>query len=202
MELKLLERSRVLAIVGRGPRRQDCLRVVEAFFEGTRLSAWPEPTVLGAFAAEGLACASQLQGRALSEPPSALEPFARVGEGIADAVVGRLRTGDGHQDGHGFGAAMFRPARTLDRAWAPDGAGPAFDHGVGRALWFRSAGSISQAVRASSRFPDARREAVLHGVGFALAFAGDEAHPDPRLASGIARGAGLRGVLVDGGGVG
>ncbi len=137
-----------------------------------------------------------LQGRALPDPPECLAPFSRVGEGIADAVSGRLQPGDDWQNGHGFGAAMFRPGRTLDRALAPTGATPAFDSGVGRAIWFRSAGDLAQGRRVIERFPEARRAALFHGLGFALAFAGEGTDAGPETATGVEDGAALRRALV------
>jgi len=78
-------------------------------------------------------------------------------------------------DGYGFCEALFDPAGTVDRHRRPrrdDYALRAFDHGVGRALWFLRTADPQRISLAVQGFPDSRRRDLWGGVGLAAAYAG------------------------------
>ena len=193
--------------VGQGPARAACLDVIAAFKAGMASVDWPDGEgIARAFAVEGQAFARTLEGAPLQGPPSPWALFALVGAGIACPLLPPAPAGREQSEGWGFGAAMLRPGAALRRGARPDQAvAEAFDHGLGRALWFQGAGHPERLRRAVSAFPAARRPALWTGVGTACAFAGGGiashglfAAADtlaPHLERGLAQGAALRATV-------
>jgi hypothetical protein len=87
-------------------------------------------------------------------------------------------------DGYGFDRAYFATRKWVHRQkvpkpypWAgsPDYFRRAFDHGVGRALWFIHGGRPAEVVAAVRRFHASRQADLWSGVGLAATFAGGSA---------------------------
>ncbi|MCA9695467.1 MAG: DUF1702 family protein, partial [Myxococcales bacterium] len=79
-------------------------------------------------------------------------------------------------DGHGYREAFVYRKRTLTEQqvprWLKGHALPVFDQGVGRALWFVYAGELAKVAAVIREFPEARRQDLWSGVGFACAYTG------------------------------
>jgi enediyne biosynthesis protein E3 len=79
-------------------------------------------------------------------------------------------------DGYGFHEGYFNPQRTVALRLRPAGlcgyAGRAFDHGLGRSLWFVACAEVGRIADAAARFEPARRADLWSGVGLACAYAG------------------------------
>lgn len=100
-------------------------------------------------------------------------PFARVEALLArlDRVLGWLTL-----DGYGFHDGFFRWPRSIVRQEVPGRlhgyARRAFDHGLGRSLWFVEAADPERIAGRIAGFPAARRADLWAGVGLAAAYAG------------------------------
>ena len=79
-------------------------------------------------------------------------------------------------DGLGFAQGFFYPEKTLDAQIIPAGIkgcqSEAFDHGVGRSLWFSTRGDSDKIKLIIDRFAESRRSFLWRGIGFACCFAG------------------------------
>lgn len=78
-------------------------------------------------------------------------------------------------DGLGFHQTMFEPEKTLKEYRGrptKDYSGPAFDQGVGRALWFVVAARPDELKRQIQAFPAERHADLWGGVGLATTYAG------------------------------
>ncbi len=164
--------------VGRGPARSACIDAVsrfEAAFSGA------VPARRDGFAHEGRAAGLVLGGddgaldglRATADPIEQL--FLEVGAGFAlgvsDGVPGSALTADGF----GFARALLHPRRVVDRGQpppCPDEWRAWVDHGVGRALWFITAGSKAPLVRLLRQVPESRREGHWRGLAIASVYTG------------------------------
>ena len=184
--------------VGRGPARERCLEVVEAFVEGRGAG----------FGEEGVGFREALAGAA---PAGDLPPLARcfrhVGAGIARAWGRRAPWPEApwgwlEADGLGFAEGLLRSGRALRHPADSPHLGWS-DHGFGRSLWFTGAGSPSVA-RLLDAVDPARRVPIWAGLGLASAFTGGaptdrlEALGGRTFAEGAAFGAALR-AAVEGG---
>lgn len=78
-------------------------------------------------------------------------------------------------DGLGFHEAVFHTERTVERRdnrpTRDDYAGPAFDQGVGRALWFVCAGRPDEVARRIAAFAPERHADLWGGAGLAVTYA-------------------------------
>lgn len=162
-----------------GPAERACADAEYAFLQGHSLGGMlpvetleaqiaAMPLDLQAFVWEGV-------GAALSERPMELEqlrtplrsPFLDVGAGIATAVAGGKPPSGWRQEGFGFGIALFRGRQLYSFPVSP-----AFDHGVGRALWFLSGGEPAQARRLVRSSPPESQAWRWRGLGLAAIFTG------------------------------
>jgi enediyne biosynthesis protein E3 len=88
-----------------------------------------------------------------------------------DPVLGWLAL-----DGYGFHEGFFHPARTVVRHEVPSKvkgyARRAFDHGIGRSLWFVEGAGPQRLQATISSFPADRQGDVWSGTGLACAYAG------------------------------
>ncbi len=80
-------------------------------------------------------------------------------------------------DGYGFHQGFFHHRAYVEECRQPPGhfesqARQLFDSGVGRSLWWVTAGSPSAIQRAIDRFPASRRGELWCGIGVAAAYAG------------------------------
>lgn len=79
-------------------------------------------------------------------------------------------------DGYGFFHAFFRTPGAVGRQEVPDHlqgyARRAFDHGVGRALWFVGGANPAQVAKLIGAFPAERHADLWSGLGLAVAYAG------------------------------
>jgi hypothetical protein len=104
-------------------------------------------------------------------------------------------------DGYGFHEGFFHWPRTVVRQQVPRRlkgyARRAFDHGVGRSLWFVEGADTGRIAAAIAAFPAGRRPDMWAGVGLACAYAGGvdrETVAALSLAAGAARPALATGV--------
>jgi hypothetical protein len=79
-------------------------------------------------------------------------------------------------DGYGFHQGFFHGRRFIENREEPKRLSPygrcAFDHGLGRSLWFFKAGDAGRMALAIAGFPPVRRPHLWSGVGLACAYAG------------------------------
>lgn len=78
------------------------------------------------------------------------------------------------EDGTGFHDCFFRTRRVL-RGWRriqKGYAARAYDHGVGRALWFATGGNVALALETVGMIDPSRRLDLLSGLGLAISYAG------------------------------
>ncbi len=79
-------------------------------------------------------------------------------------------------DGYGFYLGVFFRQRTIEEKAIPahisDYALHVFDQGVGRGIWFKARGNISDLVTTIASFPPSRQADLWAGVGFACSYAG------------------------------
>ncbi len=79
-------------------------------------------------------------------------------------------------DGYGFHEAFFRPRRAVEDQAVPERfqgyARRAFDHGVGRSLWFVEGAGPERIAATIGRFAAERHGDLWSGVGLASAYAG------------------------------
>lgn len=78
-------------------------------------------------------------------------------------------------DGYGFYEGFFSGKRTFERQSIPGRlhgyARRAFDHGVGRSLWFATGASTRRIHEAIRAFPESRQPDIWSGIGLACAYA-------------------------------
>jgi hypothetical protein len=78
-------------------------------------------------------------------------------------------------DGYGFYEGFFSAHRSIDAQVIPDritGYGRrAFDHGLGRSIWFSTGANVERIVATISAFPEARQADLWGGIGLACAYA-------------------------------
>lgn len=78
-------------------------------------------------------------------------------------------------DGYGFYEGFFSGQRSIDQHEIPariTGYGRrAFDHGLGRAIWFSSGANVDRIVATINAFPETRRGDLWSGIGLACAYA-------------------------------
>jgi hypothetical protein len=78
-------------------------------------------------------------------------------------------------DGYGFHEGFFSGRRTFDEKVIPARlsgyARRAFDHGVGRSLWFATGANVDRICDAISSFPADRQGDLWGGIGLACAYA-------------------------------
>ncbi|HEY1348697.1 MAG TPA: DUF1702 family protein [Ktedonobacteraceae bacterium] len=78
-------------------------------------------------------------------------------------------------DGYGFYEGFFSGKRTIDEHFIPPRltgyARRAFDHGLGRSLWFSTGASIERIQAAIGTFPAERQSDLWGGIGLACAYA-------------------------------
>ncbi|HEY1349651.1 MAG TPA: DUF1702 family protein [Ktedonobacteraceae bacterium] len=78
-------------------------------------------------------------------------------------------------DGYGFYEGFFSGERAIDRHLIPDrvrGYGRrAFDHGLGRSIWFSSGADVDRIVSTIGAFPQVRQADLWGGIGLACAYA-------------------------------
>jgi hypothetical protein len=79
-------------------------------------------------------------------------------------------------DGYGFHQGFFRGPRYIEGHEPPRRLSPfgccAFDHGLGRSLWFVKAGHPERLAAAVAAFPPERQPRLWGGIGLAAAYAG------------------------------
>jgi enediyne biosynthesis protein E3 len=79
-------------------------------------------------------------------------------------------------NGYGFHEACFKSGGVIENTPRPSGLSEsplrAFDHGLGRAVWFMCGGSPSRIAETVARFDASRRPDVWAGLGTACAYAG------------------------------
>ncbi len=78
-------------------------------------------------------------------------------------------------DGYGFYEGFFSWRRAVEQKMIPARitgyARRAFDHGLGRSLWFSTGANVDRIVAAISAFPQARQGDLWAGIGLACAYA-------------------------------
>ena len=88
-----------------------------------------------------------------------------------DPVLGWLAL-----DGYGFHQGFFHGPRAVDRQEVPRRlagyARRAFDHGLGRSLWFVEGASVERLAATIGAFAEARQSDLWSGVGLAATYAG------------------------------
>jgi hypothetical protein len=79
-------------------------------------------------------------------------------------------------DGYGFHEGYFNWRRYVEQRVLPERlsgyARRAFDHGLGRSIWFVKGADVAAVASAIDAFPSARHEDLWSGVGLACAYAG------------------------------
>ncbi len=163
--------------IGRGPAREACLRAMGAFLVGkTSGGVSSLPVELRLFAWEGVGLGLALRGLpdpAVEQPALA---FLAIGRGWAHRLqrlpISELPEGPA-ADGAGFCAGLVEGRRAWLRRAALSGERQAwFDHGLGRSLWFSSAGRWPDMVGALAGLEPERLGDVWRGLGLAVAFTG------------------------------
>jgi hypothetical protein len=85
-------------------------------------------------------------------------------------------------DGFGFHEGYFAWARVGLRQQVPGGikgyARRAFDHGLGRSLWFVNCADAHRVSQTIAQFDESRRADLWSGIGLACAYAGGYTEPD------------------------
>ncbi|WP_338247646.1 DUF1702 family protein [Dictyobacter halimunensis] len=78
-------------------------------------------------------------------------------------------------DGYGFYEGFFSGPRTVEQQFVPERvsgyARHAFDHGLGRSLWFSTGANVERITTAIAAFPADRQADLWGGVGLACAYA-------------------------------
>ncbi len=78
-------------------------------------------------------------------------------------------------DGYGFYEGFFSWRRTVERHQVPDRlrgySRRAFDHGLGRSLWFSTGANVERIIATIEGFPAARQPDLWSGIGLACAYA-------------------------------
>jgi len=78
-------------------------------------------------------------------------------------------------DGYGFYEGFFSGERSINKQMIPDrvsGYGRrAFDHGLGRSIWFSTGANVERIVATISLFPQNRQADLWGGIGLACAYA-------------------------------
>ncbi|MGH3613349.1 MAG: DUF1702 family protein [Pseudonocardia sp.] len=78
-------------------------------------------------------------------------------------------------DGYGFHEGFFAWRRTIGRHARPTSIGGyalnAFDHGLGRSLWFSTGANVDRIISTIDMFPPARQGDLWSGIGLACAYA-------------------------------
>ena len=78
-------------------------------------------------------------------------------------------------DGYGFYEGFFSGRRSVNEHMIPDrvsGYGRrAFDHGLGRSIWFSTGANVERIVATISTFPETRQADLWGGIGLACAYA-------------------------------
>lgn len=78
-------------------------------------------------------------------------------------------------DGYGFYEGFFSGRRSIDEQVIPAGlsgyARRAFDHGLGRSIWFSTGANVERIVATIGVFPEARQADLWGGIGLACAYA-------------------------------
>ena len=162
-----------------GPAEKTCFEVEKAFLQGYSLGTMLPPTALAGqvaglpvdlhpFVWEGV-------GAALADQPEAAEylknplwkTFFEIGKGIAASSSDQPPTGGWALEGFGYGVALYRSRQLSSFARSP-----AFDHGVGRALWLQCGGDPAHARRLLRLAPEAAHAWRWRGLGFAAIFVG------------------------------
>jgi hypothetical protein len=93
-------------------------------------------------------------------------------------------------DGYGFHEGFFWPHYIREHSVPERISGyalRAFDHGLGRAIWFINAGEVQGIATTIAAFPPARHSDLWSGIGLACAYAGAVERPvaeDLRRAAG------------------
>jgi enediyne biosynthesis protein E3 len=79
-------------------------------------------------------------------------------------------------DGYGFRHGIFARPFAIERQAVPEHlsayARCAFDHGLGRSLWFATGADVARIAATLAAFPHARQQDLWSGVSFACAYAG------------------------------
>ncbi|MDN5899303.1 MAG: DUF1702 family protein [Brachybacterium sp.] len=79
-------------------------------------------------------------------------------------------------DGYGFHEGFFARRRAIDNQVIPSHVTeigrPVYDQGLGRSIWFSSAGQVDLVARIISSFPPYRRGDIWSGAAIACSFAG------------------------------
>jgi hypothetical protein len=105
-------------------------------------------------------------GLVLPRVPKRIDPFlARLDPLLRWFVI----------DGYGFYEGFFSWQRTVEKQQIPARltgyARRAFDHGMGRSLWFSTGASVDRIVATINTFPKARQADLWSGIGLACAYA-------------------------------
>jgi enediyne biosynthesis protein E3 len=154
------------------------------------------PDVVRGFAYEGAGAALTVLDRfrpasrprfdaLLRGPGEGFAVLLHVGAGLALARLSRhiedeTRDRDPEMryfplDGYGFERGVFGSARVVAGGEVPPLSAygrRAFDHGLGRGLWFREATDLGRIARTIAGLAPARHADVWSGVGLAIAYAG------------------------------
>lgn len=84
-------------------------------------------------------------------------------------------------DGYGFHEGFFARRRAIDRQQVPSHLSAygrrAFDHGIGRSIWFSGETNVAQVAATIGAFPQARQADLWRGVGLAAGYTGGVERP-------------------------
>lgn len=79
-------------------------------------------------------------------------------------------------NGIGYYNALYKRKKTIDLqeviSFCPENLRRAYDHGVGRRLWYIGKGDLTVIEILISSFPDKRKENIMNGIGMASGFVG------------------------------
>ncbi len=162
-----------------GPAEKTCFEVEKAFLQGyslgTMLPVAALPAQVAALPVDLHPHVWEGVGAALATQPDAAEQlknplwktFFEIGRGIGASIGDQPPAAGWALEGFGYGVALYRSKLLSTFARSP-----AFDHGVGRALWLLSGGDPTHARRLLRLAPEASHPWRWRGLGFAAIFVG------------------------------
>jgi hypothetical protein len=162
-----------------GPAEKTCFEVEKAFLQGYSLGTMLPvealagqvaglPVELHPFVWEGVGAAMAARPEGTEGLKNPLwQTFLQIGRGIAASEGDQPPARGWALEGFGYGVALYRP-----RQLSSFPVSPAFDHGVGRALWLLSGGDPAHARRLLRMAPERSHAWRWRGLGFAAIFVG------------------------------